>query len=90
MLKSIYRFERGGKMNNVLKDKSLSFKAKGIYYQLTSMKKAERNVSDLASLGADGDASFRSGWNELRDKGYIKIIRKNEDGVFKWEIEVLK
>lgn len=91
VVKSIVRIKK--ETNFVVMDKSflndttLSWKAKGIMaYMLSKPDDWTFYISELIKHATDGKASFRSGFNELRDSGYVRRIKKrNEDGTFSWE-----
>lgn len=70
-----------------LQDKTLSWKAKGILsYMLSMPDDWTFYIDELIKHSTDGKASFRSGFKELQDKGYVTRIRKrNEKGTFDWE-----
>src|SRR5690625_2701779 len=90
-VKSIVRIKK--ETNFVVMDKSflndttLSWKAKGIMaYMLSKPDDWTFYISELIKHATDGKASFRSGFTELRDSGYVRRIKKrNEDGTFSWE-----
>ena len=59
--------------NQFLKRKDLSWKAKGILaYVLSLPDDWNINLNELMKHATDGEASFRTGWKELSDKGYVK------------------
>lgn len=73
-----------------LQDKQLSWKAKGILaYMLSLPDDWTFYMDELIRHSTDGKASFRSGFKELQDSGYVKRIRKrNKKGTFDWETVV--
>lgn len=81
--------------NNILDDKELSWKAKGIYtviQRYITIPDWELYVNHLVSLSKDGFKSFNTGWKELKDKGYLKQYRipnKENRGAFIYEYELL-
>jgi len=75
-----------------LQDKKLSWKAKGIMaYMLSKPDNWTFYMDELIQHSTDGKASFRSGFNELREMGYVKRhpIRKG-NRIVKWETIVLE
>lgn len=83
--------------NEVLRDKDLSRKAKGLYceiYSYLSMPKFKLTKTFLQERGLEGQTAFDTIWNELRDKGYLKAlkIKTMQDGKVKtiWAYELLR
>lgn len=70
-----------------LDDKNLSWKAKGIMaYMLSKPDDWTFYLDELMKHSTDGRASFRSGFKELQDKGYVQRVQKRQaDGTFNWE-----
>lgn len=70
-------------MINFLYDEDLSLKAKGL---LTLILLIQNDVSiDLIkSHCSDGDTSIKNTLKELEKLGYLKIIKKHENGKFKY------
>ncbi|MFA1821194.1 replication protein [Virgibacillus oceani] len=70
-----------------LNDRSLSWKAKGVMaFMLSKPDDWTFYLDELATNATDGKASFRSGFNELKDRGYVQRIKKrDENGKFEWE-----
>ena len=67
-------------MENILTDKNLSWKAKGLMaFFLSSPDRLKLNLLDLGDQSSDGRDSLRAGLKELEDAGYIQSgqIRKN-------------
>lgn len=59
--------------NEFLRRKDLSWKAKGILAYILSLPDDWNiNLKELMQRATDGEASFRSGWKELSDTGYVK------------------
>lgn len=81
--------------NDILDDKELSWKAKGIYaviQRYITIPDWELYVNHIISLSKDGAKSFNSGWKELKDKGYLKQYRipnRENRGAFLYEYELL-
>jgi len=90
-VKSIVRIKK--ETNFVVMDKSflndttLSWKAKGIMaYMLSKPDDWTFYIDELIKHATDGKASFRSGFKELRESGYVQRIQKrDDDGTFTWE-----
>ena len=75
-----------------LNDNRLSWKAKGILaYMLSMPDDWTFYLDELVQHSTDGKASFRSGFKELKDNGYVKRypIRKNNK-IDRWETVVLE
>lgn len=75
-----------------LNDKRLSWKAKGIMaFMLSKPDDWVFYKDELATNSTDGKASFKSGFDELKEYGYVKHARKhNENGKFTWETTVFE
>lgn len=78
--------------NTGLKDKSLSWKAKGILaYALTLPDDWTFHISELAQHAKDGEDSLRTGINELKKAGYVKrypVRDKKTKKITSWETEI--
>ncbi|MBJ8106034.1 MULTISPECIES: DnaD domain protein [Bacillus cereus group] len=78
--------------NTGLKDKSLSWKAKGILaYALTLPDDWTFHISELAQHAKDGEDSLRTGINELKKAGYVKrypVRDKQTKKITSWETEI--
>lgn len=76
--------------NDYLKDKNLSFKAKGILtYFLSLPGDWVIYFDEIITHSKDGIRSFRSGIDELTKEGYIRRYPIRENGVIvRWETEV--
>jgi uncharacterized phage protein (TIGR02220 family) len=69
--------------NDLIKNRELSWKARGILTYILSLPDDwDINLEELAKHSdKDGVDSFRSGWKELQDKGYVNRERiRNEAG----------
>lgn len=68
--------------NKIVRDDSLSWKARGIFLYLYSQADDwDFYETEVANHSTDGRDSLRSGLKELEDKGYIKRTRfRNEKG----------
>ena len=78
----------------VAKDKEISLKAKGLYLLIQSyitIPNFKLYKSYLMSVCVEGQCSFDSAWNELKEKGYLKIykIAKSDAKGFYYEYELL-
>lgn len=78
----------------VAKDKEISLKAKGLYLLIQSyitIPNFKLYKSYLMSVCVEGQCSFDSAWNELKEKGHLKIykIAKSDSKGFYYEYELL-
>ena len=78
----------------IAKDKELSLKAKGLYLLIQSyitIPNFKLYKSYLMSVCIEGQCSFDSAWNELKNKGYLKIfkIAKADTKGFYYEYDLL-
>lgn len=67
-------------LNKMLKDKNLSFKAKGLLTYLLSCEDTWNfNIKSIAQMSTDKYESVRTGLKELEANGYLKrtVIRKD-------------
>lgn len=73
--------------NDLLEDKNLSAKAKGILCYLLSKPPTWRaRVSDISNRMNDGESSIRSALKELRAAGYVKLEQVRAGGkIVKWK-----
>ena len=75
--------------NGFIKRKDLSWKAKGIMTYLLSLPDDwVVNLDEIKRNASDGESSFRSGWKELKDAGYVskRSIRDEvTKKILKWE-----
>lgn len=89
--RNIYRVEKNANyvvMNRtVLSDDRLSWKAKGIMaYMLSMPDDWTFYLSELMNHSTDGEKSFRNGFKELKDSGYVKRKPVYEDNkISHWE-----
>lgn len=94
MTNNIIRVEKNSNyvvMNRTaLQDKRLSWKAKGIMAHMLSMPDDwVFYMSEILKYSTDGEASFRSGFKELGDKGYVKRFPIREGSrIVKWKTVV--
>ena len=76
--------------NNALDDETLSLKAQGLYAKIQryiTIEGFKLYKSTLIKKCADGETSFRSAWNELKDKGYLKQYKMKDSTTGKWIYE---
>lgn len=75
--------------NRYLRRNDLSWKAKGILTYILSLPDDwVININEIQTHSTDGKASFRSGWNELKDKGYVEryaVRSKDNKKISYWE-----
>lgn len=74
--------------NELVKDKRLSWRAKGIYVHLISKPDDwDYYVSEVIDSSTDGKDSVQTGFKELEKLGYLERVRvKNDRGQFKgWD-----
>ena len=59
--------------NSIFKDRSISFKSKGVFLTILNLDKNLINFKfkDLLSISSDKESSIRSALKELRDNNYI-------------------
>ena len=94
MADGIFRRNKGYTVvqNEVIKDKGLSLKAKGLYAiiqcHITIPDSAWRK-SYFEAMVTDGRKSFHSAWLELKEKGYLKTHAVYRDGKIVREYELL-
>lgn len=70
--------------NEVLRRKDLSWKAKGMLVYILSLPDDWIvYLEEIMKHSTDGKASFRSGWKELEEKGYVKRVAYRESGKIK-------
>ncbi|MDI0267912.1 hypothetical protein QIW52_18120 [Clostridioides difficile] len=74
---------------NIFKSKSISLKAKGMYGTILVFKNepyfSKQFLMDYLEMGA---YSFRMAWNELKDRGYLEVNKKFENGAFVYEYKL--
>lgn len=78
--------------NNVLRDKKLSLKAKGLYALIQSYTTIEDFVlykSMLVKQSDGGQTVFNGAWNELKENGYLLQEKKNTGSGWLYEYELL-
>ena len=68
----------------ILQDTRISWKAKGLYYYLSTVNENEKlTIEKLARVSKDGRDSVRSVLNELEEAGYLYLVEtRNEKGQF--------
>jgi hypothetical protein len=79
--------------NEVLRDKNITMKAKGLYALIQSYITIENFVLYKNTLKKDckeGEKAFEAAWKELKDKGYLVQCKlRNEKGGFYYEYDLL-
>ena len=80
--------------NRILRDSTVSLKAKGLYGLIQSYVTLEDFTlykDFLMSQCLEGESSFRTAWNELKNKGYLVQykLRDPERNTFYYEYELL-
>lgn len=64
--------------NYHLKDKRLSLKAKGLLTMMLSLKEDwNYSIAGLAAISKENETAIKSGLNELKEYGYLEVIKKN-------------
>lgn len=80
--------------NEFLRRKDLSWKSKGILaYVLSLPDDWNINIEEVMKHATEGKSAFRSGWNELRDTGYVKrqpVKDKETKKILYWETVVFE
>lgn len=78
--------------NEVARDPELSMKAKGIYLVINSyitMPDKTWGKSDFYSKVCEGTKAFDSAWDELKEKGYLKVRMYSDGRSWYTELELL-
>lgn len=78
--------------NNIVRDKEISLKAKGLYLSIQSCITMPNTVwkkDDFFARCCEGEKAFESAWNELKEKGFLKTHMKIVEGHFSPEYELL-
>lgn len=80
--------------NSALQDPKLSLKAKGLYGLIQSLITLDNDVYkwQIMKFCQEGERAFESSWKELKEKGYLKVIRMRDPvrNVFYYEYELLE
>ena len=88
---SVFRVEKNNNYtvmaNYHLRDKELSFKAKGLLsYMLSLPEDWDYSLNGLARVSKEGIKAIKNIINELKEKGYLKINRlRKENGQYQYE-----
>ena len=88
---SVFRVEKNNNYtvmaNYHLRDKELSFKAKGLLsYMLSLPENWDYSLNGLARVSKEGIKAIKNIINELKEKGYLKINRlRKENGQYQYE-----
>lgn len=94
---TIYENGYGWVAQKVMRDRELHTTAKAIYAYICSMAGNPKNIDERkafpsvslmkAELGINSDGTFYKYMNQLKDKGYLKVIQeKDDEGKFKRNI----
>lgn len=80
--------------DDILRDESLSLKAKGLYILIQSYLVGRNNTvlkNDLKSNCKEGEKAFESAWKELKNSGYLIQYKLKDkiDGTFYYEYELV-
>ena len=76
--------------NSALDDETLSLKAQGLYAKIQryiTIEGFKLYKNTLIKKCSDGETSFRSAWNELKDRGYLKQYKMKDSSTGKWIYE---
>ena len=76
----------------IITDKNITFKAKGIYFVLKELMEQEVPVSKqfLYDLSSNKSKAVDTGWRELIDNGYLEMKKANENGKLVYKYKLLK
>lgn len=76
--------------NEILRRKDVSWKAKGILAYIMQLPSDwEIYLEELQNNATDGRDSFRSGWKELQEAGYVRRYPVRDQGkIVEWRTEV--
>lgn len=79
--------------NSALRDKYLSFAAKGLYSLIQSFLTLENFTlykNYLMEISEEGSTAFNRTWKELKEMGYLKQYKSKDDtGAFYYEYDLL-
>lgn len=79
--------------NLALRDKKLSYRAKGLYAVIQSyitIPNFKLYKRHLMQMSTEGQKAFQTAWNELKENGYLKQYRiRDESGGFRYEYDLL-
>ena len=80
--------------NAALQDPKLSLKAKGLYSLIQSLITLDNDVYkwQIMRFCQEGERAFESAWKELKEKGYLKVIKMRDPlkNIFFYEYELLE
>ena len=68
--------------NKLCQDKNLSLKAKGTFLVMTSLSTIPEwdfSVEGLISLTREGETAIRSAIRELKEAGYLKVVKEKDE-----------
>ena len=77
---------------NILRDRNVSIKAKGVYCMIKYLNNNNEKVTQqiLCNYTSTGEKAIVTGIKELKDKGYLVIEKINVNGRFIYEYKLLK
>ena len=77
---------------SIYTDNEVSLKAKGLYFLIEYLNSKEESVTraKLVSMTSTKDKSLVTGIKELKEKGYLEMIRVNTKGKFSMIYKLLK
>lgn len=78
--------------NSIIRDETISLKAKGLYALIQSYITLDSFVlykDFLVTKCKEGKAAFDSAWKELKETGYLKQYKMNSENGFYYEYELL-
>lgn len=90
-----FRAKRNGftiVQNMITRDDSISLKAKGLYLVIQSyitMPDMSWTKKDFIKKSGEGEKAFNRAWNELKDKGYLKVYSILKGNKYSVEYELL-
>lgn len=78
--------------NEVIRRDDISWKAKGIMCYILSLPDDWAiYLEEVAKHSTDGMRSFRSGWKELKEKGYVRRYPVYKNGkISEWQTEIVE
>ncbi len=78
--------------NSIIRDETISLKAKGLYALIQSYITLDSFVlykDFLVTKCKEGKAAFDGAWKELKETGYLKQYKMNSENGFYYEYELL-
>jgi hypothetical protein len=94
MAEGFFRSKKGFTVvqNEITRDSTISLKAKGLYLVIQAyitMPDRKWTKEDFLNLAKEGRKAFDSAWQELKDKGYLKVHFLPDNGKWRAEYELL-